>query len=43
MFNRSGTVYVVLVVAILGLSWVLRVADPFFVQALRLIAFDSYQ
>jgi adenylate cyclase len=43
MFNRAGTVYVALVVAILGLAWAVRVADPFFVQALRLIAFDSYQ
>jgi adenylate cyclase len=43
MFSRSGTVYVVLVVAILGLASLLRSADPFFVQALRLIAFDSYQ
>ena len=35
--------YVILVTAILAGALALRVADPFFVQALRLIAFDSYQ
>ncbi|MEO8137929.1 MAG: adenylate/guanylate cyclase domain-containing protein [Betaproteobacteria bacterium] len=42
-FNRSGTAYVIIVVAILAVAWLVRLADPFFVQALRLIAFDSYQ
>jgi adenylate cyclase len=42
-FNRSGVAYVVIVVAILTVAWLVRLADPFFVQALRLIAFDSYQ
>ncbi|MEO8668434.1 MAG: adenylate/guanylate cyclase domain-containing protein, partial [Bauldia sp.] len=41
-FN-AGKLYIVLVVAILAGASVLRYADPFFVQALRLIAFDSYQ
>ncbi|HEY5081101.1 MAG TPA: adenylate/guanylate cyclase domain-containing protein [Bauldia sp.] len=43
MFNRASQVYVLLVVAILGGAVVVRSLDPFFVQALRLIAFDSYQ
>ncbi|MEJ0097162.1 MAG: CHASE2 domain-containing protein [Bauldia sp.] len=43
MFNRASQVYVLLVVAILGAAVVIRFVDPFFVQALRLIAFDSYQ
>ena len=43
MFNRASQVYVLLVVAILGAAVVVRSLDPFFVQALRLIAFDSYQ
>jgi adenylate cyclase len=43
MFNRASHFYVVAVLAILGLATVIRFADPFFVQALRLIAFDSYQ
>ncbi len=38
---RSG--YVALVLAILAGATLVRIADPFFVQALRLIAFDSYQ
>jgi adenylate cyclase len=42
-FNRSGTAYVIIVVAILAVAWLVRLTDPFFVQALRLIAFDSYQ
>ncbi|MEX0852775.1 MAG: adenylate/guanylate cyclase domain-containing protein [Bauldia sp.] len=40
---RAHHFYVVLVVAILAGATTLRIADPFFVQALRLIAFDSYQ
>ena len=43
MFNRASQVYVLLVVAILGAAVAIRSVDPFFVQALRLIAFDSYQ
>ncbi|MEJ0011226.1 MAG: adenylate/guanylate cyclase domain-containing protein [Bauldia sp.] len=42
-FNRSSALYIVIVVAILGGATFIRFADPFFVQALRLIAFDSYQ
>jgi adenylate cyclase len=42
-FNRSSAIYVLIVVAILGGATFIRFADPFFVQALRLIAFDSYQ
>jgi adenylate cyclase len=41
-FN-AGKLYIVLVAAILIGATALRFADPFFVQALRLIAFDSYQ
>jgi len=43
MFNRAGQIYILLIVAILGGAVVIRSFDPFFVQALRLIAFDSYQ
>ena len=43
MAVRAGRLYPLLVVALLGGAVVLRIADPFFVQALRLIAFDSYQ
>jgi adenylate cyclase len=43
MFARASHVYVVLVLAILIAAAAIRAADPFFVQALRLIAFDSYQ
>ena len=42
-FVRARHVYVALVLAILGGATLIRLADPFFVQALRLIAFDSYQ
>ena len=42
-FLRAKYVYAALVVAILAGATLIRVADPFFVQALRLIAFDSYQ
>jgi adenylate cyclase len=43
MFNRTGQIYILLIVAILGGAVLVRSIDPFFVQALRLIAFDSYQ
>ena len=43
MVVRAGRFYLVLVVAVLAGATALRIADPFFVQALRLIAFDSYQ
>lgn len=43
LFDRSRNLYLVLVVAILAVAAAVRVVDPFFVQALRLIAFDSYQ
>ncbi|MCR4283611.1 MAG: adenylate/guanylate cyclase domain-containing protein [Bauldia sp.] len=43
MFNRASHFYVVAVLAILAIATAIRFADPFFVQALRLIAFDSYQ
>ncbi len=43
MIIRAGRLYWVLVAAVLAGAVFLRVADPFFVQALRLIAFDSYQ
>ncbi len=42
-FIRARYVYVALVLAILAGATLIRIADPFFVQALRLIAFDSYQ
>jgi len=40
---KARYLYVVLVLAILAGATLIRIADPFFVQALRLIAFDSYQ
>ncbi|HET7715083.1 MAG TPA: adenylate/guanylate cyclase domain-containing protein [Bauldia sp.] len=43
MTVRTGWTYVLLVVAALVGATALRVLDPFFLQALRLIAFDSYQ
>src|SRR4051794_27162344 len=43
MIVRAGPFYYVLVFVLLAGATLLRVADPFFVQALRLIAFDSYQ
>ncbi len=42
-FLRARYVYAALVLAILAGATLIRLADPFFVQALRLIAFDSYQ
>src|SRR5947209_13963201 len=35
--------YVLCVLALLAAATLVRAADPFFVRALRLIAFDSYQ
>jgi adenylate cyclase len=43
MANRAGRLYPILVFAILAGAVALRIADPFFVQALRFISFDSYQ
>jgi adenylate cyclase len=43
MAIRAGRLYPFLVILILAGAVAIRVADPFFVQALRLIAFDSYQ
>jgi adenylate cyclase len=43
MFNRASNFYIAVVLAILAVATAVRYADPFFVQALRLIAFDSYQ
>jgi adenylate cyclase len=40
---RAHHFYAVLVVAILAGATLVRLADPFFLAALRLIAFDSYQ
>jgi adenylate cyclase len=40
---RAGRLYLLLVVVILSGATAIRLADPFFVQALRFIAFDSYQ
>ncbi len=42
-FLRAKHFYAALVLAILAGATLIRIADPFFVQALRLIAFDSYQ
>jgi adenylate cyclase len=43
MAIRAGRLYLLLIIALVAAAVALRVADPFFVQALRLIAFDSYQ
>ena len=43
MVVRAGRFYAILVVLVLAGATALRISDPFFVQALRLIAFDSYQ
>jgi len=40
---RAGRLYLLLIVTLLAGATALRLADPFFVQALRLIVFDSYQ
>src|SRR6266576_3272608 len=39
----SSRLYVPFVVALLAVATIVRVMDPFFVRALRLIAFDWYQ
>jgi adenylate cyclase len=41
--TRISRFFLLVVLCFLALSVLLRAADPFFVQALRLIAFDSYQ
>ena len=43
MFPRAGRSYILIVAAVLGVAIALRIADPFPLQALRLIAFNSYQ
>lgn len=43
MIIRAGRLYILLVVTILAGAILVRLADPFFLQALRYIAFDSYQ
>lgn len=43
MAIRAGWLYPFVIFALLAGAVVLRIADPFSVQALRLIAFDSYQ
>jgi adenylate cyclase len=43
MSIRAGRAYVLLVLIILAGAVAFRIADPFVTQALRLIAFDSYQ
>jgi adenylate cyclase len=40
---RSGIVYVTIVFALLAAAVSIRYADPFFVRALRMLAFDLYQ
>ena len=40
---RSGLVYIALVSALVAAAIFVRYLDPFFVQALRLIAFDNFQ
>jgi adenylate cyclase len=42
-FSRSSAAYVLIVAVVLAGATFVRIGDPFFVQALRLIAFDSYQ
>src|SRR5215203_536637 len=41
--TRSRLTYIALVFVLIGGALLLRYADPFFVRALRLIAFDYYQ
>lgn len=43
MVTRAGRLYPLLIFVLLAGAVALRIADPFSVQALRLIAFDSYQ
>ena len=40
---RSGLAYIALVSALVAAAIFIRYLDPFFVQALRLIAFDNFQ
>lgn len=40
---RAGWAYLLIVLIVLAGATALRIADPFALQALRLIAFDSYQ
>ncbi len=40
---RAGGLYILLVSSVIAAAVAVRALDPFFVQALRLIAFDSYQ
>src|SRR5258708_31942492 len=40
---RAGGLYILLVSSVIPAAVAVRALDPFFVQALRLIAFDSYQ
>ena len=40
---RPGRLYILLVFGMLAAAVAIRFVDPFFVQALRLIAFDGYQ
>ncbi len=40
---HAGGFYILLVSSVIAAAVAVRVLDPFFVQALRLIAFDSYQ
>src|SRR5712691_8325067 len=40
---RAGGFYILLVSSVIAAAVAVRALDPFFVQALRLIAFDSYQ
>jgi adenylate cyclase len=40
---RAGGFYILLVLSVIAAVVAVRALDPFFVQALRLIAFDSYQ
>ena len=43
MFASSTRFYILFVLALLAAATLVRAADPFFVRALRLIAFDTYQ
>ena len=43
MIVRAGRLYILLVCGVLAAAILIRYLDPFVVQALRLIAFDTYQ
>jgi len=43
MTRYKHLIYIALVSALIGGAILLRYADPFFVGALRLVAFDHYQ